>query len=323
MPKFFPQVFITGVVLFLLMGAGYGISQAARAIPWDCADWQAFVHDDRTTAILESLAENRGKTLYCGVDQSDTFTKAETWEAGRDRNERDDTVYFGERGSFRGFIAAQEGYLTDGESGITGISIDRIFEFPREKKKRRKKKEPYLDLVYDQGYPTSTFVYPKFIIADNGNAVEGPRTGYLIVGTGQGPTHITGNRIKGVNSNAFMRVYGPPGDSATTVAEARANARTAYERVTDAQIVNWAKNGNGEATVGSFEIVEGARAECQALGYRRPTRIRWWYLSHNNNGLPNVLYDTVSGPPNRVYRAVRILLYEARCVGRYTPPSGG
>ena len=137
MPQFFPQVFITGVVLFLLLGAGYGLTtiQAARAIPWDCADWQAFAHDDRTTAILESLAENRGKTLYCGVDQSDTFSKSETWEAGRDRNERDDTVYFGERGSFRGFIAAQEGYLTDGESGITGISIDRIFEFPREKKK--------------------------------------------------------------------------------------------------------------------------------------------------------------------------------------------
>ena len=33
MPKFFPQFFMVGVVLFLLMGAGYGISQAARAIP--------------------------------------------------------------------------------------------------------------------------------------------------------------------------------------------------------------------------------------------------------------------------------------------------
>ena len=40
----------------------------------------------------------------------------------------------GERGSFRGFIAAQEGWLTEGESGVTGVSIDRIFEFPRETK---------------------------------------------------------------------------------------------------------------------------------------------------------------------------------------------
>ena len=105
---------------------------APRPIPWDCDTWAAFAHEDRTIQILESLAANRGKTLYCGVDQSDTFTKAETWEAGRDRNERDDTVYFGEHGQFRGFIAAQEGYLTEGESGVTGVSIDRIFEFPRE-----------------------------------------------------------------------------------------------------------------------------------------------------------------------------------------------
>ena len=114
------------------------MSQATRAIPWDCSDWQAFAHADRATAILESLAENRGKTLYCGIDQSDTFAKTETWEAGKDRNERDDTVYFGERGQFRGFIAAQEGWLTEGESGVTGVSIDRIFEFPREERRRKK-----------------------------------------------------------------------------------------------------------------------------------------------------------------------------------------
>ena len=137
-----PKALIPGLVLFLLLGAGYGLAtiQAARAIPWDCSDWQAFAHADRPTAILESLAENRGKTIYCGIDQSDTFGKAETWAAGKDRNERDDTIYSGERGIFRGFIAAQEGWLTEGESGVTGVSIDRIFEFPREKKKRRRYK---------------------------------------------------------------------------------------------------------------------------------------------------------------------------------------
>ena len=139
-----PRLFITGIALFLLLGAGYGVIQAARSIPWDCSDWQAFAHDDRTTAILESLAENRGKTLYCGIDQSDTFGKAETWAAGKDRNERDDTVYFGERGHFRGFIAAQEGWLTDGESGITGQSIAHIFEFPKAERKRRRKRKQYL-----------------------------------------------------------------------------------------------------------------------------------------------------------------------------------
>ncbi len=136
-----PKFFMLGIALFLVLAAaGYGITTLqARSIPWDCADWQAFAHADRTTAILESLAENRGKTLYCGVDQSDTFAKTETWEAGKDRNERDDTVYFGERGQFRGFIAAQEGWLTDGESGVTGVSIDRIFEFPREERRRVKR----------------------------------------------------------------------------------------------------------------------------------------------------------------------------------------
>ena len=111
---------------------------------WDCSDWQAFAHADRTIAILESLAENRGKTLYCGVDQSDTFSKAETWAAGKDRNERDDTIYSGERGIFRGFIAAQEGWLTEGESGVIGVSIAHIFEFPKEERKRRRKKKEYL-----------------------------------------------------------------------------------------------------------------------------------------------------------------------------------
>ena len=141
-----PKLFITGIVLFLLFGAGYGILQAARSIPWNCDDWQPYPHADRTTAILESLAENRGKTLYCGLDQSDTFAKAETWAAGKDRNERDDTVYWGERGSFRGFIAAQEGWLTEGESGITGQSIATIFEFPKEERRRRRTKVKRYDL---------------------------------------------------------------------------------------------------------------------------------------------------------------------------------
>ena len=141
-----PKIFISSVLFFLLLGAGYGILVAAQPTPWDCSDWQAFAHDDRPTAILESLAANRGKTLYCGVDQSDTFTKAETWQAGKDRNERDDTVYYGEGGHFRGFIAAQEGWLTDGESGITGQSIAVIFEFPRPQRQGRRTKRKLIPI---------------------------------------------------------------------------------------------------------------------------------------------------------------------------------
>ena len=158
------KALVIGLALALgLIAASSGSSSPtaqARSIPWDCADWQAFAHSDRTTSILESLAANRGKTLYCAIDQSDTFTKTETWEAGRDRNERDDTVYQGEQGRFRGFIAAQEGWLTEGESGVTGQSIDRIFEFPREERKRRRRyKNEYLrDVIPDrpEGAPAST-----------------------------------------------------------------------------------------------------------------------------------------------------------------------
>ena len=67
-----PKFFMLGIALFLVLAAaGYGLTTIqARSIPWDCTDWQAFAHANRTTSILESLAENRGKTLYCGVDQS-------------------------------------------------------------------------------------------------------------------------------------------------------------------------------------------------------------------------------------------------------------
>ena len=143
-----PRFLLAALVFSLLIFAGGGSYQAQAAatprnIPWDCSDWQAAAaiddaEDARVSVILESLATNRGKTLYCAIDQSDTFTKAETWQAGRDRNERDDTVYQGQNGRFRGFLAAQEGYLTDGESGVTGISRDRIFEFPEEPKKKRR-----------------------------------------------------------------------------------------------------------------------------------------------------------------------------------------
>ena len=43
------------------------------------------------------------------------------------------------QGRFRGFTAGQEGWLTDGEAGITGVSPERIFEFPEVERKRRKR----------------------------------------------------------------------------------------------------------------------------------------------------------------------------------------
>ena len=151
MPGFL-KTFLVSLFLLILLSVpgGGGQAQAQAAIPWNCADWQAFAHSDRATAILESLAENRGKALYCGVDQSDTFGKAETWAAGEHRNERDNTIYQGERGRFRGFTAAQEGYLTEGKSGITGYGADFIFEFPRPKPQRRRVKYVPVEEIPEQ-----------------------------------------------------------------------------------------------------------------------------------------------------------------------------
>ena len=301
------KLLIAGFLLLLLMGAGYGITQAARAIPWDCSDWQAFAHEDRTTAILESLAENRGKTLYCGVDQSDTFAKAETWQAGKDRNERDDTIYSGERGIFRGFIAAQEGWLTEGESGVTGVSIDRIFEFPREKKKRRRR-EPRLLLRYDREYPTSTLPNPGLMPSQNPG---GPLTGYLVVNQSFPPNFIRGPRI---TENALVRAFGPQGTGGTDNAAAQASARSVWA-VTADQAAEWARNGNEETSWSTLEVAGGATEECQSLGWNRATNVRWWYYDLDGDGNPLL----VLGPNEHEttgsyqYRAYAQIFYEATC----------
>ena len=311
------KALVIGLALALgLIAAGSGSSspaaQAARAIPWDCADWQAFAHDDRTTSILESLAANRGKTLYCGIDQSDTFAKAETWEAGKDRNERDDTVYQGEQGRFRGFIAAQEGWLTEGESGITGMSIDRIFEFPREEKKRRRNREKRLPLVYDREYPNSELAV--LTIPSNGN---GPTTGYLGPNLSPPPTWA---RTPRTTTNAYVVAFGPQGaaDTVANDATAQTNARNAW-MVSAADAAEWAKNGNGEATqptAATLSVPGGATEECVALGYRRATNVNWWYYDSDNDGNPNLALgpnEDTRQTTHRRYRAYAQIFYTATC----------
>ena len=276
------------------------------------------------------MAENRGKTLYCGIDQSDTFTKAETWEAGRDRNERDDTVYFGERGQFRGFIAAQEGWLTEGESGVTGVSIDRIFEFPREEKKRRRNRVIRPNLVYDREYPDSQLAVPGVTTNPHRGTPPGdpgPTAGYLTwnrVAGSQEPAFLRSARMTspaaGFSGNAFVRALGPAGfeDGDRTYAEN--DARGKYVPPTDAQAAEWALNGSGEtgsALVGVLEVPGGANEECRGLGYARATRVKWWYQDSDGDGTPDLfLSGDIATGGDYQYRAWRSILYTARCVGR-------
>ena len=181
-----PHLLALAGLLLLLAALGFATASAApsevspqqrfRYVAWDCSDWSMITGfgDDRGRAILEMLALNRGMTLYCGAEQSNILTKAELWEVGQEHNERDDTVYWGEGGSFRGFTAPQEGWLTDGASGITGISLHRIFEFPREERKRRARRDSRSALIpisddgsepQESGYyfwhRDDAFVYPR------------------------------------------------------------------------------------------------------------------------------------------------------------------
>ena len=263
-----PKFLMTGIVLLLLLGAGYGLTTIqARSIPWDCTDWQAFAHADRTTSILESLAENRGKTLYCGVDQSDTFTKTETWEAGKDRNERDDTVYFGERGQFRGFIAAQEGYLTDGESGVTGVSIDRIFEFPREER-RRTKRVKRMDIANDPvRFPINAW--------DSCGQVGG-----LICGPSGGRSSVHGQQ-GGAITNARRNLI---------ALQHQVDWRTQErERVNNVGQANEERIPAGYQSPSSAEWTEmataAAKSACRAQGYPQVTNVAF-HAGHNGNNGP-------------------------------------
>ena len=141
----FAALTLSAIAIILVVTAGPSQTAEARFIRWDCSDWQprpavADADNELASSILETLAANRGKTLYCGLDQSDTWTKRQVYDHAHMHNDRDRTQYDGSQGQgrFRGFTAGQEGWLTDGEHGITGVSPERIFEFPEVKKKRRR-----------------------------------------------------------------------------------------------------------------------------------------------------------------------------------------
>ena len=82
---------------------------------------------------------------------------------------------------------------------------------------------------------------------------------------------------------------------------------------TDDQAAAWALNGAGNSSNAFLEVPGGATEECQALGYSRATRVKWWYLDDNDDGVPDLARSVVSGTAPFQLRAFRSILYTAVC----------
>ena len=159
---------LSAIAIILVVTAGPSPTAEARSTPWDCSDWQPYpavadADNELASSILETLASNRGKTLYCGLDQSDTWTKREVYDHAHMHNDRDRTQYDGSQGQgrFRGFTAGQEGWLTDGEHGITGVSPERIFEFPQPQRRRGWKTVTKRMKVPESSDRRASFIHPS------------------------------------------------------------------------------------------------------------------------------------------------------------------
>ena len=256
-------------ILVCIVGVAASNAGSVEAARWvyvahNCAEWEPIAHEERTIAILETLGVHRGKALYCGIDQSDTFAKAETWEAGKDRNQRDDTVYWGENGNFFGFTACQEGWLTEGESGLTGCGIHSIFEFPRERVRDRDSGRK-LFLRYGRSYTTkpgaTTNKYAGGRVRVQSSAVSGPAVTYVWT------PWVTGEE--------FGQAAHGPNHSDQADASARA-AFEASEYATPEGIRALAQADGRIPGVLVAPIFIGADLECQELGYQRARSINAW-----------------------------------------------
>ena len=240
-----------------------GSVEAARwvYVPHNCAEWEPIAHEERNIAILETLGVHRGKALYCGIDQSDTFAKAETWEAGKDRNQRDDTVYWGENGNFFGFTACQEGWLTEGESGLTGCGIHSIFEFPRERVRDRDSGRR-LFLRYGRTYTTEPGTTPT-------NKYSGGKERVRTTPTlGPADTYLWTPWIIGEEFNQTAH-------GANHSDQAAASARAAFNASEYATPEGMRALAQAGTSTSNPRFI-GADAECRELGYQRARSINAW-----------------------------------------------
>ncbi len=253
-------------------------AEAARwvFVPHNCAEWAPIDHAERKTAILETLGVHRGQTLYCGIDQSDTFTAAEVFEAGKDHNQRDDTVYWGENGNFFGFTACQAGWLTDGEEGLTGCSTAAIFEFPRERVRDRDSGRR-LSLRYGRVYEGDGPTHPDANIAATGKKYEGGETRTQTDGTVKGNTWVWTEWASGVGIIGATDT----GQASTRAARAYASAKAAFVD-SGYDTLEYARERArvGSINTGDSEVAPtfvGAYWECRELGYKDVRSINAWF----------------------------------------------
>lgn len=300
-------------------------AEAARwvFVPHNCAEWAPIDHAERKTAILETLGVHRGQTLYCGIDQSDTFTAAEVFAAGKDHNQRDDTVYWGENGNFFGFTACQAGWLTDGAEGLTGCSTAAIFEFPRERVRDR-----------DSGRRLS-LRYGRFYESDGTVKHPPPANGYKYatrrerIESGGDFIGVTYVWAEWVGTRNFRKAYNGAdttiekyGTSALALAAAKENFAAVYatpesikERARAGSIGTQNRDVRSDESRGVAEIAPtfiGAYWECRELGYKDVRSINAWFGETDEGDYLDTKVEQGDPNTNRAsYR--RKIFYEAVC----------
>ena len=119
--------------------------------------------------------------------------------------------------------------MTEGESGVTGVSIDRIFEFPREKRKRGWRTQYLRDAIRDR--PEGATGSPDWVWSD-----FGPEASHAAYSTALAQAKVNYNNNAPEGAELLRQALTNPvfKDSATTNRNADRYCRSrGYDRVTN------------------------------------------------------------------------------------------
>ncbi len=130
--------------LFITASPTNTTQAAPRSIPWDCSDWQESpAVEDAGRCPASPLSSNPSPPTAAKPSTAPSTSptpspKLKPGPPAATATNATTPSISAKAATSRGFLAAQEGYLTDGESGVTGVSRDLIFEFPREQRRGKK-----------------------------------------------------------------------------------------------------------------------------------------------------------------------------------------